>query len=173
MRREAEAKSSKRAPGRRPSLRSHPAAFIPIAPRPAPSTAAGPTTTGLRLEDLSYHRPEGTDADFRADHYMALSMSMSMSMAMSEAGPTATTLSGLSHPSSNPPLDPSVTFASPLASLAEVAPMSLSLVTGPLSAEDHAHTHAIDPALEDAGTFSLNDLDVDMLGDWTWLSQAV
>lgn len=166
-----------RIPGRRPSTRSH-AAFIPIAPRPAPSSvssassssslaadsaAQGVPAKGLMLEDLQYSR----QAELGAREVPMTDMAMSMGGSANGAGASTS----VSPTNTYLPLCASL-GSSPLGSLETPlsVPMSMSM---PMSTASGAWAADATPAYADAGPFTLEDMDVDVIGDWTWLSQTV
>ncbi|PLB43330.1 copper-fist-domain-containing protein [Aspergillus steynii IBT 23096] len=172
LRREAEAKSSKitRIPGRRPSsTRSH-AAFIPIAPRPAPSSVSSASSSsslapessarGLMLEDLQYSR----QAEPRRDVPVA-------GAGVGVSGNGAAGATSLSPPDTYLPLSCASLGSSPLGPLETPLSVSMSMFM-PMSVASGSWTDAT-PAYADAGPFTLEDMDVDVIGDWTWLSQTV
>ena len=161
-----------RLPGRRPSSTRAPAAFIPIAPRPAPSSVSSASSSsslvpesgasgqrsgsvsGLKLEDLQYSR--------QVDPALG---DMPMTTAMGDN----------SLPLTSPyvPLSCASLASSPLGSLAET-PLSVSMAMSmPMSMASGTWATDTTPAYADASPFTLEEMDVDVIGDWTWLSQTV
>ncbi|KAI9037806.1 putative Cu-dependent DNA-binding protein [Aspergillus affinis] len=169
-----------RVPGRRPSSTRAPAAFIPIAPRPAPSSVSSVSSAssslvpesgalpgqrsnsvpGLKLEDLQYSQQ--VDPALR---------DVPMTTAMGGGG------ASLAPSDSYVPLSCASLASSPLGSLAET-PLSVSMsmsmsMSMPMSMASGAWATDATPAYGDVSPFTLEDMDVDVIGDWTWLSQTV